>query len=110
RLRVFRRSGGPLEKRLATTRRPERAAELSERYGVRAVDNLTAVTEAEVLAITVKPQDAGALLDEIGAKVPADKLIVSLCAGLPTGFFAARLPAGTPVGRGVTTTPARVYQ
>ena len=42
------RSGWPLEKLLATARRPERAAQLSERYGVRAVDNLTAVTEADV--------------------------------------------------------------
>ena len=104
------RSGWPLEKLVATARRPERAAELSERYGVRVVDNLTAVSEAEVLAISVKPQDAGALLDEIGAKVPADKLIVSLCAGLPTSFFAARLPEGTPVIRVMTNTPAIVDQ
>jgi len=95
---------------LVTTRRAERGAELAERYGVRAVDNLTAVAEADVLAIAVKPQDAGVLLDEIGAKVPADKLIISLCAGLPTGFFAARLPEGTPVVRVMTNTPALVDQ
>jgi pyrroline-5-carboxylate reductase len=95
---------------LITTRRAERGAELAERYGVRAVDNLTAVAEADVLAIAVKPQDAGVLLDEIGAKVPADKLIISLCAGLPTGFFAARLPEGTPVVRVMTNTPALVDQ
>ena len=95
---------------LVTTRRAERGAELAERYGVRAVDNLTAVAEADVLAIAVKPQDAGALLDEIGAKVPPDKLIISLCAGLPTGFFAARLPEGTPVVRVMTNTPALVDQ
>ncbi len=63
-----------------------------------------------MLAIAVKPQDAGALLDEIRAKVPADKLIVSLCAGLPTSFFAARLPEGTPVVRVMTNTPALVDQ
>ena len=39
------------------------------------VDNLTAVAEADVLAVSVKPQDAAALLDEIGPKVPADKLV-----------------------------------
>ncbi|MFI5933317.1 pyrroline-5-carboxylate reductase [Actinoplanes sp. NPDC051494] len=102
------RAGRPAEQILVTARRPERAAELAQRYGVRSVDNLTAVVEADILAIAVKPQDAGTLLDEIRAKVPAGKLIVSLCAGLPTGFFAARLPEGTPVVRVMTNTPALV--
>jgi pyrroline-5-carboxylate reductase len=102
------RAGWPADKLLATVRRAERAEELAARYGVRVVDNLTAVAEAEVLAVAVKPQDAAALLDEIGPKVPADKLLISLCAGLPTGFFARRLPDGTPVVRVMTNTPALV--
>jgi pyrroline-5-carboxylate reductase len=104
------RAGWPASQLLATARRPERAAELAERYGIRVVDNLTAVEEADVLAIAVKPQDAGILLEEIRDKIPADKLIVSLCAGLPTSFFASRLPAGTPVVRVMTNTPALVDQ
>ncbi|MEU7902336.1 pyrroline-5-carboxylate reductase [Actinoplanes sp. NPDC049118] len=102
------RAGWPAAKLLVTARRPARAKELQERYGIRAVDNATAVAEADVLAIVVKPQDADALLAEIGPKIPADKLIISLCAGLPTGFFAARLPEGTPVVRVMTNTPALV--
>ena len=62
------RAGWPADRLLATARRPERAEELAERYGVRVVDNLTAVAEADVLAIAVKPQDAGALLAELGAE------------------------------------------
>jgi pyrroline-5-carboxylate reductase len=104
------RAGWQASELLVTARRPERGQELAERYGVRVVDNLTAVAEADVLAIAVKPQDAGALLEEIGPKVPAGKLIVSLCAGLPTAFFAARLPEGTPVVRVMTNTPALVDQ
>ena len=104
------RAGWPATELLVTTRRSERAAELSGRYGVRAVDNLTAVAEADVLAISVKPQDAGALLAEIGAKVPPDKLVISLCAGLPTSFFAARLADGVPIVRVMTNTPALVDQ
>ncbi|MET8146766.1 pyrroline-5-carboxylate reductase [Actinoplanes sp. NPDC049668] len=104
------RAGWPAAKLLVTARREARAEELRERYGVRAVDNATAVAEADVLAIAVKPQDADALLSEIGPKIPADKLIISLCAGLPTGFFAARLPEGTPVVRVMTNTPALVDQ
>ena len=104
------RAGRPASDILITARRAERGAELAERYGVRVVDNLTAVVEADVLAIAVKPQDAGTLLAEIGAKVPAGKLVISLCAGLPTSFFAARLPDDTPVVRVMTNTPALVDQ
>jgi pyrroline-5-carboxylate reductase len=104
------RAGRQASELLITARRADRARELSERYGVRVVDNLTAVAEADVLAIAVKPQDAGVLLEEIGAKVPAGKLVISLCAGLPTSFFAARLPEGTPVVRVMTNTPALVDQ
>ncbi len=104
------RAGWPADKLLATARRPERAEQLAQRYGVRVADNLTAVAEADVLAVAVKPQDAAALLDEIGPKVPADKLVISLCAGLPTSFFARRLPEGTPVVRVMTNTPALVDQ
>lgn len=102
------RAGWPADRLLATTRRQARAEEIATRYGVPVVDNLTAVAEADVLAVSVKPQDAATLLDEIGPKVPADKLLISLCAGLPTNFFARRLPEGTPVIRVMTNTPALV--
>jgi pyrroline-5-carboxylate reductase len=102
------RAGWPVGQLLATTRRSERAVEIRSRYGVRVVDNLTAAVEADVLAIAVKPQDAGALLAEIGPKVPPEKLVISLCAGLPTSFFGVRLPEGTPIVRVMTNTPALV--
>jgi pyrroline-5-carboxylate reductase len=104
------RSGRPAGDLLVTARRPERAAELTERYGVTIVDNATAAERAGVLAIAVKPQDAAALLDEIGGRIPAGTLVVSLCAGLPTAFFASRLAEGTPVIRVMTNTPATVDQ
>jgi pyrroline-5-carboxylate reductase len=102
------RAGWAQDRLLATARRAPRAKELADKYGIRVVDNATAVQEADVLAIAVKPQDAAVLLDEFGAKVPADKLVISLCAGLPTAFFARRLPEGTPVIRVMTNTPALV--
>jgi pyrroline-5-carboxylate reductase len=82
--------------------------ELKERYGVGIVDNESAAHEADVLAVAVKPQDAEALMADLGPRVPSGKLLVSLCAGLPTSFFAKWLPAGTPVVRVMTNTPALV--
>ncbi|GIF04568.1 pyrroline-5-carboxylate reductase [Actinoplanes siamensis] len=104
------RSGWPADRLLATARRPARGAELAEKYGVAVVGNAEAAERAGILAVGVKPQDAGTLLGEIGPRVTADRLVVSLCAGLPTTFFAARLPEGTPVVRVMTNTPALVGQ
>jgi pyrroline-5-carboxylate reductase len=104
------RSGWPVGRLLATTRRPERGEELAGRYGIRVVANEDAVAEADVLAVAVKPQDAAALMTHLGPLVPADKLMISLCAGLPTSFFAKYLPEGTPVVRVMTNTPALVDQ
>ena len=62
-----------------------------------------------MLAIAVKPQDAGALLDEHRRRrCRPTSWSISLCAGLPTSFFAKRLPEGTPVVRVMTNTPALV--
>ncbi|WP_433079176.1 pyrroline-5-carboxylate reductase [Dactylosporangium sp. CA-052675] len=102
------RAGWSTDRIIATARRAERARELTERYGIRVVDNETALREADVVTIAVKPQDAGALLADLGPKMPAGKLVVSLCAGLPTAFFAKYLPEGTPVVRVMTNTPALV--
>ena len=102
------RSGWPADRLMATSRRPERADELRTRYGIRVVGNDVAVVDADVLAIAVKPQDAATLMADLGPRVPAEKLVITLCAGLPTAFFAKWLPDATPVVRVMTNTPALV--
>jgi pyrroline-5-carboxylate reductase len=102
------RSGWPVSRLVATTRRPARAEELASRYDIRVVANVVAIRMADVLVIAVKPQDATTLMAELGPLVPGDKLVVTLCAGLPTTFFAKRLADGTPVVRVMTNTPALV--
>ncbi len=102
------RAGWPATALLATTRRAERATELTDRYGIRVVPNLDAVAQADVVTVAVKPQDAPALLAELGPRIPATALVVSICAGLPTAFFSKHLPPGTPVVRVMSNTPALV--
>ncbi|MEU5028940.1 pyrroline-5-carboxylate reductase [Streptomyces milbemycinicus] len=102
------RSGWSPSDLLVTARRPERAAELRARHGVEAVSNADAAKIADTLILTVKPQDMGALLDELAPHVPADRLVISGAAGIPTAFFEARLAVGTPVVRVMTNTPALV--
>ncbi|MGW7354437.1 pyrroline-5-carboxylate reductase [Streptomyces sp. NPDC054784] len=102
------RGGWSPSRLLVTARRAERAEELRVRYGVDCVTNPEAAQAADTLILTVKPQDMGGLLDELAAHVPADRLVISGAAGIPTTFVEQRLTEGTPVVRVMTNTPALV--
>jgi len=93
---------------LAVVRRPDRAAQLVESYGVGVVTAADAAKAAETLLITVKPQDMNVLLDEIAPHLPADRLIISVAAGIPTGVIERRLGAEVPVVRVMSNTPVLV--
>lgn len=101
------RAGRPLEQLVVGERRPERVAELRATYGVRVLENAVAAT-ASTLVLVVKPQDMGALLDEIRDHVRPGTLVVSLAAGITTAFVEQRLPEGTAVVRVMPNTPALV--
>jgi pyrroline-5-carboxylate reductase len=102
------RAGTPAADIVTTARRAERAALLRERYGVEVVSNADAAQSVDTLILAVKPQDMEVLLDELGPHVPADRLVVSGAAGIPTSFIERRLAAGTPVVRVMTNTPVLV--
>jgi len=91
-------------------RRPARAAELRETYGVAALSAADAAKTAGTLVITVKPQDMSALLDEIAPHVPPDRLVISVAAGIPTAMIERRLGAEVPVVRVMSNTPVHVDQ
>ena len=102
------RAGRSADEVVVTARRSDRGAELTERYGVQVVANTEAAAAAEVLLLAVKPQDMAALLAELGGTVPADRLVVSMAAGITTATIEAALPAGTPVVRVMSNTPVLV--
>jgi pyrroline-5-carboxylate reductase len=106
------RAGHPATEVLAVARRPERAAELRERYGVRTPAAAEAAKTADTLVLAVKPQDMGTLLDEIAAFVPAsaDRLVISVAAGITTAFIGRRLTGDVPVVRVMSNTPVLVDQ
>ena len=101
------RAGRPVEDMTVVVRRAERAKELEERYGVRAVPAAEAAG-ADVLLVTVKPQDIGGLVDELAPHVQRSSLVVSLAAGIPTAYYAHRLAPGVPVVRVMSNTPVLV--
>ncbi len=102
------RSGHAVDNLLVTARQPDRAATLTRTYGVAAVTNADAAAKADLLLLTVKPQDMAVLVDQISGVVAPGTLVVSVAAGITTAFLEARLPAGTPVVRVMTNTPVLV--
>jgi pyrroline-5-carboxylate reductase len=103
-------AGRPAHSLCISERSEERAAELSARYGVRATSPGEAAAEADVLIVAVKPQDIGALIDQIAPTITQGTLVVSVAAGLPTSLYESRLPAGTPVVRVMPNTPIVVRE
>jgi pyrroline-5-carboxylate reductase len=102
------RAGRRVDNLLVGEKRPERARELEERYGVAVTSNAEAARKADTIALVVKPQDMGDLLDEIAPELRPGQLVVSLAAGITTAFIESRVPAGVAVVRVMPNTPALV--
>jgi pyrroline-5-carboxylate reductase len=93
---------------VAGVRRPERAKQLRAAYGIEVSSAAEATEQAQTLVIAVKPQDMAALLAEIGSLVTPDKLVISIAAGITTGFIGDQLSGAVPVVRVMSNTPALV--
>jgi pyrroline-5-carboxylate reductase len=102
------RAGRSVDDVVITERRPERAVELAERYGVEVLGNVEAAASADTVVLVVKPQDVAGLLAEIRDVVAPGKLVVSMAAGIATAFVEQRLAEGVAVVRVMPNTPALV--
>ncbi len=102
------RAGRRVDDLLVGEKRRERGEELQERYGVAVVGNVDAARKADTLVLVVKPQDMDDLLTEIAPSVRPGQLVVSLAAGITTGYIEGRLPEGVAVVRVMPNTPALV--
>jgi pyrroline-5-carboxylate reductase len=96
---------------VATARRPERRAELEERYGVTAdSSNADAVASSRLAIVSVKPQDVDAVLTEIAPSVSPEHTILSVAAGVTTARIESQLPEGARVVRAMPNAPALVHE
>jgi pyrroline-5-carboxylate reductase len=102
------RAGRPASGLVVTTHDASRVEALRERYGVSVTSNVEAVEAASTVVVTVKPQDIGALLDEVAPVVTTDHLVVSVAAGITTSFIEKRLSGDVPVVRVMSNTPVLV--
>jgi pyrroline-5-carboxylate reductase len=96
---------------VVTSRTDSRAAELRERHGVDATtDNASAVAQAELVVVAVKPQDIDALLAEVGPLLTPEQTVLSIAAAIPTAQVEARVAPGVPVVRAMPNAPSIVHE
>jgi pyrroline-5-carboxylate reductase len=96
---------------VVTSRSEARTDELRERYGVTATtSNVDAVTGADVVVISVKPQDIDALLDQIAGVIAPSQTVLTVAAAIPTAHIEQRLPDGVPVVRAMPNAPSTVHE
>ncbi|MBN1365825.1 MAG: pyrroline-5-carboxylate reductase [Syntrophaceae bacterium] len=69
-------------------------------------DNEKAVKCADIIILAVKPQNMAATLKEISTAVNKSKVIISIAAGITTGFIEKSLKKGVRIVRVMPNTPA----
>jgi pyrroline-5-carboxylate reductase len=103
------RGGRDVADLMVGEKRPDRADELREKYGVTVVAN-TEAARAETVVLVVKPQDMADVLTEISSSLRPGQLVVSLAAGITTAAIEKHIPDGVAVVRVMPNTPALVDQ
>ena len=108
------RAGRQVKDLAVAEKAPERAEYLSKTYSVRVTDVGGAVENASFVILAVKPGDVESLVAEIAEAATqaegnaVEQVLVSVIAGVGTGFYESRLPAGFPVIRVMPNAPALV--
>ena len=104
------RAGVAPQRIVASGPRPERGRELAERYGIRpTTDNAEAVTGAELVALTVKPQVLPTVLAELAGRLRREALLVSIVAGARLAHLQESL-GHRPIVRAMPNTPSQIGQ
>ncbi|MGV0747443.1 pyrroline-5-carboxylate reductase [Mycolicibacter heraklionensis] len=107
-------AGRPVKDLVVAERYGERARQLSEKYSVLVTTVADAIENASVVIVAVKPQDVDAVVEEFAKSVTAasgdnaEQVLVTIVAGLTTGYVESKLPAGAAVVRVMPNTPVKV--
>jgi pyrroline-5-carboxylate reductase len=77
-----------------------RAKRLKSKYKIASfASNVDLAKASGTILLAVKPQQMGAVLEEIRGVLTPRHLVLSIAAGLDTGYFRSRLPEGTRLFR-----------
>ena len=87
--------------------KPERLQHLAKEYKVAAADNAQLAAKADVLVLSVKPQNMADALESIKASLKKDSLIISIAAGKKIASI-AKILGDRPIVRVMPNTPALI--
>lgn len=102
-------AGWPAAQVTVADKSADALAALASAHGfVTTHDLAQAVAGADLIVFAVKPQDAADAIGAFASSVRPGAVLLTVAAGLPSSFYEARLPAGTPVVRAMPNTPALI--
>jgi pyrroline-5-carboxylate reductase len=108
------RAGRRVRDIVVVERMPHRAEYLAATYSVLMSSLTDAVENATFVIVAVKPSDVESVIAEIAHAAAeadnggAEQVVVTIAAGVTTGYFESKLPAGTPVVRVMPNAPSLV--
>jgi pyrroline-5-carboxylate reductase len=108
------RAGRQVKDLVVAEKDPNRAKYLSDTYSVLVTGVADAVDSATYVVIAVKPFDVEGIVNEIADAAAhadtdtAEKVFVTIAAGVTTAFYENKLPAGSPVIRVMPNAPVVV--
>jgi pyrroline-5-carboxylate reductase len=98
------------EQIIASGPRPERAAKLAERYGIRGTtDNEDAAEQGDLIILSVKPQVLRNVIPQVRGHLRRQNLVLSIVAGAPLKLLADGM-AHAAVVRAMPNTPGQIGQ
>jgi pyrroline-5-carboxylate reductase len=87
----------------------KRCEELARTYGIGVTaDNRKAVCDADMVILSVKPQNMAEVLSELNDALMPAALVISIAAGIATSFIEERLAKGVRVVRVMPNMPALI--
>ncbi|HET9877181.1 MAG TPA: pyrroline-5-carboxylate reductase [Mycobacterium sp.] len=110
----FLRAGRPVKDLVVAEKVADRARYLSDTHSVLVTSVADAVENASIVIIAVKPADVEPVIADIAQAVAAasdaspEQVLVTVAAGVTTGYLESKLPAGTAVVRAMPNTPVLV--
>src|SRR5690625_3299364 len=102
----------PAEQIMATNHSNRaRLAELENKYGIQTTSSKQEIMEQnDIIILAMKPKDIKSVTAEIKKYLTADKIIVSLLAGISTSFIEQQLATNNPIVRVMPNTSATIGQ
>jgi pyrroline-5-carboxylate reductase len=97
---------------LATVRSPDRAQELSAKYGIQvtAGGNCEAAAAVDIVILAVKPPTLPGVLAEIREALRGDQVLISLAAAFPIALIEKWIAKDIPVFRAMPNIPVVVHE